>query len=100
MHTSIASNSVLTIEADGTRLYYRRGKLHRTDGPAFEKTDGSKMWWLNGKRHREDGPSSIWSDGSREWCLNGDLYTMNSYMEKIGLTEEEKVLFKLKWGGK
>ena len=34
--------------ADGTKKWYRNGKLHREDGPAIERADGSKEWLRNG----------------------------------------------------
>jgi len=99
MHTSIVSNSVLTIEADGTRLYYLWGKLHRTDGPAIERADGTKWWYLNGQRHREDGPAYEGADGTRWWYLNDREHTLDSYMKKLKMPKQDQVMFKLKWGG-
>ena len=43
------------------------GQLHRTDGPAVERSDGGKEWWINGLRHREDGPAVEWDDDYKEW---------------------------------
>ncbi len=34
----------------GDRCWYRRGKLHREDGPAVEHADGTKEWYVSGKR--------------------------------------------------
>jgi len=31
----------------GTRVWWKRGKLHRLDGPALEHPDGSKFWYVN-----------------------------------------------------
>jgi len=39
----------LKISPDGTREWYLNGKLHREDGPAFERPDGSRHWYLNDK---------------------------------------------------
>ena len=33
--------------------------------------NGSKGWYKNGKRHREDGPAYEWTDGSKGWYLDG-----------------------------
>ena len=41
---------IMTIDADGTKMWWLNGKLHREDGPAAEYADGTKMWWLNGKQ--------------------------------------------------
>lgn len=57
--------------ADGTREWYRDGKLHRDDGPAVEHSDGTRMWCRNGKLHREDSPAIEFADGRREWWRDG-----------------------------
>jgi hypothetical protein len=59
---------------NGTKIWYRNGKRHREDGPAFEGADGTKKWYINDKLHREDGPAVITSDGSKEWRINGELH--------------------------
>ena len=63
----------------GTIRWYKNGKLHREDSPAYESPDGVKEWWLNGQRHREDGPAIEQDDGSKEWYLNGIEYTEEEY---------------------
>jgi hypothetical protein len=35
---------------NGSKEWLLNGKLHRTDGPAYEWADGRKEWWLNGKQ--------------------------------------------------
>lgn len=39
----------LVEKEDGSKFWYRNGKLHREDGPAREYADGSKLWYQNGK---------------------------------------------------
>jgi hypothetical protein len=34
----------------GTTIWYRYGKYHRLDGPAWEGAYGSKWWWINDKQ--------------------------------------------------
>ena len=34
--------------ADGSRAWYRDGKLHREDGPAIEYADGDRLWYRDG----------------------------------------------------
>jgi len=47
--------------------YYKKGKLHRTDGPAVTTSTGKRQeWYINGKHHREDGPALIYANGSQE----------------------------------
>ena len=33
---------------DGTKEWYRDGKLHREDGPAVERSNGTKEWYRDG----------------------------------------------------
>ena len=63
---------IMTIDADGTKMWWLNGKLHREDGPAIEYADGTKEWWLNGKLHRTDGPAVEYADGTKKWYLNGE----------------------------
>ena len=44
------SQSKMEVNANGTKRWLLRGKLHREDGPAFEWPDGEKHWYLNGNR--------------------------------------------------
>jgi hypothetical protein len=38
---------------DGTKYWYRDGKLHREDGPACELADGiNGLWWLDDELFR------------------------------------------------
>ena len=61
------------VDEQGSIYYYRRGLLHREDGPAIEYTDGSKYWYQNDELHREDGPAVELFDGTREWFLYGEF---------------------------
>lgn len=45
--TTVADNSTRVISS--TTRHYRKGLLHREDGPAVERSDGSKGWWIGGK---------------------------------------------------
>ena len=55
----------------GTKVWWRDGKLHRDDGPAYVGADGSKEWWRDDKRHRDDGPACEYVDGTKEWWRDG-----------------------------
>jgi len=59
--------------ADGTKLWYLNGKLHRGRGlPAVEVSNGGKEWWVNGQRHRVDGlPAVEYANGNKAWYVNG-----------------------------
>jgi len=60
--------------ANGDKLWYQDGKLHRTDGPAAEFANGDKSWYQNGKFHRIDGPAVERANGDKEWYVNGKLH--------------------------
>jgi hypothetical protein len=73
----------------GTKTWYnKKGRLHRTDGPACEYAGGSKSWWLNGHLHRTDGPACEWTDGyseaSKEWYLNGTQLSEVLFLKLTG----------------
>ena len=48
--------------------------------------NGDKEWFKNGKWHREDGPAYIRNDGFKFWCLDGK-YIWNSN-KKLDLTNQ------------
>jgi hypothetical protein len=110
----------LTIEVNGNKFWWLHGRYHRTDGPALEYVNGDKEWWAKGLRHRTDGPAIEYANGLREWWVFNEChrtdgpavehgpnhakewylhnvpYTFDEWLDRTpGLTEEEKVMFKL-----
>lgn len=67
------------------KAWYIHGKLHREDGPAMDGPLG-KSWYKNGQRHRVEGPAVEWADGRREWYRNGKEMTEDEY---IAIREKE-----------
>ena len=65
--------TVVIEHSNGTREWYKNGKLYRDDGPAIEGSDGTREWYINGKRHRDDGPAVEHSNGIRKWYMDGNL---------------------------
>jgi len=61
--------------ANGTKYWYLNGKLHREDGPAYERANGTKFWYLNDKLHRIDGPACEYPNGDKEYLINGKEVT-------------------------
>jgi hypothetical protein len=61
--------------------YYLNKKLHRLDGPAYERTDGTKEWWQNGKKHRLDGHAYEEPGGYKEWYYEGKHILCDSQEE-------------------
>jgi peptidoglycan/xylan/chitin deacetylase (PgdA/CDA1 family) len=49
--------------------------------------------------HRIDGPAIEYPDGGAGWYLNDVYLTFDDWLDQTtGLTEEEKVMFKLQYG--
>ena len=83
--------------ANGDKIWYTNGKLHRTDGPAIEWVNvydnGTRSWWLNGKRHRIDGPAIEYASGKKQWFLDGKEVTEEEFfIQTFKLPEELFVL--------
>ena len=74
--------------ANGSKEWYLNGKLHREDGPAIEYSGGDKCWYINGKFHREDGPAIEWASGTKVWYLNDKEYTEQEYLAKTNPVKE------------
>ena len=66
---------IMKEDSDGTKHWYLNGQLHRSDGPACERTNGTKEWYLNDQLHRTDGPAIEWANGTKEWYLNDQQVT-------------------------
>lgn len=52
---------------EGT-FYYKKGDLHRKDGPACIWDNGDREWLVNGEYHREDGPAAEYED-EKVWYI-------------------------------
>ena len=82
---------------DGTKHWYRDGKLHRDgDRPAIEGIDGFKSWFVKGTRHREMGPAIDMYNGEMEfWFLHGRALTIaqtNAYVSFCQKMKEKKLI--------
>jgi hypothetical protein len=86
------------IDQHGTKTWYQHGKVHRDDGPAYENTDGHKWWFQHGNCHRDDGPAIRWADGTNEWWLNHTELTFDKWLNKVDMSDEDKVMMKLEYG--
>jgi hypothetical protein len=92
-------NGLLT-SPDGTKEWWKNGAIHRAGrDPAMIFTNGSKFWCIDGEIHRTDGPAAEFSNGKVAWYLNGDNLSFDEWLDKnTALTDEEKVMMKLKYG--
>ena len=77
------------INSNNDIVWFKNGKEHREDGPAFECLSGYKAWFKNGLWHREDGPAREWPNGDKAWYLSGVRY--NSEQEWIIATRKIKL---------
>lgn len=55
-------------------MYFKKGKLHREDGPAIECLDGGKHWFKDENHHRINGPAVEYPSGYKEWWVDNFLY--------------------------
>jgi hypothetical protein len=84
---------------NGDTSWYLHGVLHRTNGPAREWTNNRKEWWQYGNRHRTDGPAIEYANGHKSWHLRDKRMTLNEWLDQNQtLTGEEKVMYKLEYG--
>jgi hypothetical protein len=81
-YTHLVSD-VYCYDMDGSKIWYKNGKIHRDDGPAIIAVDGSQFWSKDGKRHREDGPAVVRIGGAEEYWLNGKQYTQEEFEKKL-----------------
>jgi hypothetical protein len=57
-------------------MYYKKGNLHREDGPAIKGAEGSKSWFKEGNHHRTNGPAVEYPNGYKEWWIDDFLYAV------------------------
>jgi hypothetical protein len=86
------------IRADGYKLWYQHGKLHRDDGPAIIARSGRKEWYQHDNIHRDNGPAVEWPNGDNSWCLNNQFLPFDKWIDKVDISDENKVMMKLKYG--
>ena len=75
------------VYADGTKVWFRHGEIHREDGPAAEYADGSGVWFRHGEIHREDGPAIEKADGTKKWYLDGVRLTKEQFIAQTSHKE-------------
>ena len=75
MHHACMNEPTMTQNADGTKMWFLHGALHRENAPAVERAGGTKAWWLHYKLHREDGAAVEFADGIKQWWLHDKYYS-------------------------
>jgi hypothetical protein len=87
------------ISANGTKRWFNsNGEYHRDDGPAVIYADGDKAWYQHGVRHRADDPAIIGADGTEYWYLNDNCLSFDKWLYEVDMSDEDKVMMKLKYG--
>ena len=69
----------LHINHEGTKYWYKNGKIHRDDGPAVIHPDGTQYWLKNGKYHRDDGPAVIYPNGVQRGYKDDQPYEPSAH---------------------
>ena len=89
----------MSVDKDGDTVWRVHNGYHCTDGPAIIWQSGRKDWRVNDKAHRTDGPAIEYADGSVRWFLDNVELSFDQWLEQTtGLTDEEKVMYKLRYG--
>jgi hypothetical protein len=81
----------------GTKMWYHKGKLHRTDGLAVEYTDGHRLWYQNDQLHRTTGPAVEHANGDYSWYSNGRKYDFDSWCKLTKQTPQQITLLRLQF---
>lgn len=69
------------VYADGTRWWYRDGKIHRDNGPAIIHANGVQEWWQNNQRQCIEYPDSL--------AVHPDLRGVKQFYENGVVVREE-----------
>jgi hypothetical protein len=89
----------LNIDEHGNKFWYDSDdNLHRTDVPAVILSDGYQAWYQHGLRHRDNGPAIEWPDGEKSWYLNNRYLLFDDWLDEVNISDEDKVMMKLKYG--
>jgi hypothetical protein len=75
-----------------------KGRNHRDDGPAVERTNGDRVWCQHGMWHRDDGPAIEYADGRKSWYLHDIRLSFDKWLDKVDISDEDRVMMKLKYG--
>jgi hypothetical protein len=77
--------------------------MHRDDGlPATVETNGRQTWFRKGKKHRTDGPAVWWPEFPsdipyKEWCIDGVNFTFDAWCRELKKDPQEILFLKLKY---
>jgi hypothetical protein len=69
----------------------------QSDGSYIDKFGGVAWFNEEGEWHREDGPACISPSGIVEWFINGHLYSFAEWLIKSPVSDEVKMLLRLRY---
>lgn len=72
--------------SDGTKIWLKDGKYHRSNGPAEITETGTKVWCQHGLYHRTDGPAIEFATGQKKYYVDG-----------LELTKKQFEIFRFMW---
>tara|TARA_B110000238_G_scaffold100411_1_gene109423 strand:- start:650 stop:916 length:267 start_codon:yes stop_codon:yes gene_type:complete len=74
------------------------GAEEQSDGSYVDR-DGCITWYnKHGEWHKEDGPGVIYDGGGEiDWFLNGVNYTFDEWIKLTPISDEQKMLFRLRY---
>lgn len=58
---------------------------------------GNRMWRLDGRLHRTDGPAWEGINGTREWWVNGEELKFSDWLREVAATEEQRMALIMRW---
>ncbi len=79
------NNLKIKVWPNGTIEFFdEHGRLHNeADMPACVALDGSRAWFKHGKCHRDEGPAFMDADGTVHYWLNGEFIDQDDSQRKI-----------------
>ena len=86
------------IYASGHKAWLQHGRFHQDNGPAVIQANGDTEWYQYGKLNRTDGPAIEFADGRGFFWLNNRHLPFDEWANEVDLSDEDKVMMKLKYG--
>lgn len=68
------------------------------DEPAVWSNYGNYLWFHKGIIHRETGPAILNTSGSCIFYMNNEKITLNEFIVKSSISDEQKIELVLKYG--
>lgn len=77
----------------GKKSYYFQGVLDRNEieGPAVIEKDGTKYYYKNGKLHILNGPAIVYKNGGFEYYMNNEVHRKNGPAVMIFVTDSHYI---------